>query len=165
MLGDPYPEIREWCNFTIKDDGPYSTVLNDTLERLVHMDLLVEKDNTIQLTKHSTEHARIIGEEKSGFPEFQDAFNLTMTWVFHNYKDIINDLTIPVALSFLYCKYPDMAKSSTTYEKLKPDIKENIISMYVKEKISLGKAGELLGIPKHIMMDEMAKRKLLWIGN
>ena len=104
-------------------------------------------------------------KRKGGFPEFQDAFNLTMTWVFHNYKDIINDLTIPVALSFLYCKYPDMAKSSTTYEKLKPDIKENIISMYVEEKISLGKAGELLGIPKHIMMDEMAKRKLLWIGN
>ncbi len=24
VLGDPYPEIREWCDFTIKDDGPYS---------------------------------------------------------------------------------------------------------------------------------------------
>ncbi len=165
MLGDSYPKIREWCDFTMQDDGPYSTVLEDTLDRLVQMELLVEKDNAIQLTKHSIEYARIIGEEKGGFPEIEDAFNPTMGWVFYNYKNTINDVTIPEALSFLYCKYPDMAKGSATYEKLKPDIKENIISMYVKEKMSFGRAGELLGMPKHIIMDELAKRGLLRFGN
>ncbi len=165
MLGDPYPELREWCDFTIRDDGPYSAVLDDTLERLVHMELLQEQDNTIQLTKHSIEYARIIGEEKGGFPEIEEAFNPTMGWVFHNYKNTINDVTIPEALSFLYCKYPHMTKGSETYEKLKPDIKENIISMYTKEKMSFGRAGELLGMPQHIIMDELAKRGLLRFGH
>ncbi len=124
-----------------------------------------EIDNTIQLTKHGVEYARVIGEEKGGFPEFQDVLDIKMPWVFHNYKDIMNDVTIPEALSYIYCKYPEMAKGSKTYEKLKPDIKEHIIAMHVKEKFSFGRAGELLGMPKHLIMDELAKRGLLCFGN
>ncbi len=165
MLGDPYTEISDWCDFTIKDDGPYGAVLNDTLEHLVQMDLLVEKNDAIQLTKHSIEYARMIGEEKGGFPKIQDAFNPAMTWIFSEYKRMFNDVTIPEVLSYMYCDYPDMAKGSATYEKLKPDIKENIISMYTKEKMSFGRAAELLGIPLHIMMDELAERGLLRFGN
>ncbi len=165
MLGSPYPEIREWCNYTIRDDGPYSVVLDDTLERLVRIELVQEKDNIVQLTEQSIECAVIIGEEKGGFPKIQDPFNLTMTWIFHNYKHIMNDVTLPEALSYMYCKHPDMTKGSATYKKLKPDIKEHIISMYAKEKMSFGRAGELLGIPKHVIMDELAKRKLLRFGN
>ncbi len=163
MLGDPYPEIREWCDFVIQDDGPYSTVLDTTLGRLVQMKLLVEKDDTVQLTNQHVECAKVIASEKNKILEFPGLFNTTMADVFDNYKSIINDVTIPEALSFLYCLYPDMTKDSATYKKLKPDIKEHVISMYVKKKITLGRTGELLGIPKHIMMNEMAKRKLLWI--
>ncbi len=165
MLGDSYPEIRDWCNYTVRDDGPYSTVLDDTLKHLVQMEMLDENNDTIQLTRHSMNYARVIGEEKGGFPEIEDAFNPTMVWVFHNHKHVINSVTIPEALSFLYCRYPDMTKGSTTYEKLKPNIKEYIISMYAKERFSFGRAAELLGIPKHVIMDELAKRKLLRFGN
>ncbi len=163
MLGDSYPEIREWCNFTVKDDGPYSTVLDDTLEHLVHMNMLIEKNDTIQLTKYSIECAKAIVDEKGGMPVIQDIFDIKISQVCSNHKSMLNDITVPEMLSYMYCDYPDMTKGSKTYEKLKPDIKEHIISMYVKEKITLGRAGELLGIPKHIMMDEMAKRKLFWI--
>ncbi len=161
MIGDVYPEIREWCDFTIKDDGPYSVSLDDTLGRLVDMDMLVEKNNTIQLTKHSIEYAIMIGEEKGGFPEFEDAFNPTMGWVFHNHKDIINDVTIPEMLSFMYCEYPDMTKGSKTYEKLKPDIEEHIFSIIAKEKISGGRGGELLGETAYDMQRKLLDRGLL----
>ncbi len=161
MLGAPYPEIREWCDFTIKDDGPYSAVLDDTLERLVDMDILVEKNNTIQLTKHSIEYARMIGEEKGGFPEIPDLLDRKMSWVFHNYKDILNDVTIPEMLSFMYCEYPDMTKNSTTYEKLKPDIEEHIFSIIAKEKISGGRGGELLGETAYDMQHKLLDRGLL----
>ncbi len=165
VLGTPYPEIREWCNFTIKDDGPHSTILEDTLERLVQMNMLAENDDVIQLTKHSIEHAKAIVDEKGGMPLIQDIFDIKIPQVCSNHKSTLNDITIPEMLSYMYCHYPYMTKGSKTYEKLKPNIKEHIISMYVKEKITLGRAGELLGMPKHIIMDEMAKRKLLRIGN
>ncbi len=161
VLGDPYPEIREWCDFTIRDDGPYSTVLEDTLARLVQMNMLVENDNVIQLTKHSTEYARIIGEEKGGFPEVPDLLDPKMSWVFHNYKDSLNDVTIPEMLSYMYCKYPEMTKGSKTYEKLKPDIEEHIFSMIAKEKFSGGRGGELLGKSIYYMRDKMRARGLL----
>ncbi len=161
MLGAPYPEIREWCNFTIKDDGPYSVVLDDTLKRLVHMNILVEKDDTIQLAKHSIEYARIIGEEKGGFPEVPDLLEPKMSWVFHNYKDTLNDVTIPEMLSYMYCEYPDMAKGSKTYEKLKPDIEEHIFSMIAKENLSGGRGGDLLGETVYDMQRKMLDRGLL----
>ncbi len=165
MLGDSYSEIHDWCNYAIRDDGPYSAVLDNALERLVQMELVQEKDDTIQLTDQSIEYARVIGEEKGGFPEIQDMFNRTMTWVFGNHKRMLNDVTLPEMLSYMYCDYPDMAKGSATYKKLKPDIKENIISMYTKEKMSFGRAGELLGMHKHVIMDELAKRGLLRFGH
>ncbi len=161
MLGDSYPEIKEWCDFTIRDDGPHSTVLEDTLKHLVHMNILVEKDDTIQLTKGNVEYAKVIAEEKSKLPEIHNAWDFDMTWVFSNHKNLINDLTIPEMLSFMYCEYPDMTKNSTTYEKLKPDIEEHIFSMIAKEKISGGRGGELLGETVYDMHDKLCDRGLL----
>ena len=106
-LGTPYPEIREWCNYTIQDDGPYSKILDDTLENLVQLDLLVERDDTIQLTKQSTEYAKIIADEKGGILEVQNIFDIKMPYVFSEHKDIVNDVTLPEMLSFMYCEYPD----------------------------------------------------------
>ena len=160
-LGAPYPEIREWCNYTIHDDGPYSKILDDILEQLVQLDLLVERDDTIQLTKQSTEYAKVIADEKGGILEVQNIFDIKMPWVFHNYKSTINDITLPEMLSLMYCDYPEMRKGSKTYEKLKPDIEEHIFSLLAKEKFSGGRAAGLLGKPRHIMMDEMGKRGLL----
>ena len=161
MLGDPYPEIREWCNYTIQDDGPYSKILDDTLDQLVQLDLLVERDDTIQLTKQSTEYAKVIADEKGGILEVQNIFDIKMPYVFSEHKDIVNDVTLPEMLSFMYCEYPEIAQGSKTYEKLKPDIEEHIFSLLAKEKFSGGRAAELLGKPIHIMMDEMGKRGLL----
>ncbi len=125
------------------------------------MELLVEQDDTIQLTKHSIEYARMIGEEKGGFPEVLDVFDPKMSWVFNNYKDILNDVTIPEMLSYMYCKYPDMTKNSTTYEKLKPDIEEHIFSMIAKENLGGGRAGELLGETVYDMQRKLLDRGLL----
>ena len=160
-LGAPYPEIREWCNYTIQDDGPYSQVLDDTLEQLVQLDLLIERDDTIQLTEQSTEYAKVIADEKGGILEFQDPFDIKMPWVFHNYKSTINDITIPEMLSLMYCDYPEMRQGSKTYEKLKPEIEEHIFSLVAKEKFGCARAAGLLGKSIHIMMDEMGKRGLL----
>ena len=160
-LGAPYPEIREWCRYTIQDDGPYSKILDDTLEQLVQLDLLVEMDNTIQLTKQSTEYAKIIADEKGGILKVQNIFDIKMPWVFHNYKNIINDITIPEMLSFIYCSYPEVAKGSKTYEKLKPDIEEHIFSLVTKEKISGGRAAELLDKSIYYARDKMRDMGIL----
>ena len=160
-LGTPYPEIREWCNYTIQDDGPYSKILDDTLENLVQLVLLVERDDTIQLTKQSTEYAKIIADEKGGILEVQDAFDIKMPWVFHNYKNIINDIAIPEMLSFMYCSYPEITKGSKTYEKLKPDIEEHIFSLVAKEKISGGRAAELLNKSIYYARDKMRDMGIL----
>ena len=160
-LGAPYPEIREWCNYTIQDDGPYSKILDDTLEQLVQLDLLVEMDNTIQLTEQSTEYAKIIADEKGGILEVQNIFDIKMPWVFHNYKSTINDITIPEMLSLMYCDYPEMRQGSKTYEKLKPDIEENIFSLLAKEKFSSGRAAGLLDKSLYYVRDKMRDMGIL----
>ena len=160
-LGAPYPEIREWCNYTIQDDGPYSQVLDDTLEQLVQLDLLIERDDTIQLTEQSTEYAKIIADEKGGILEFQDPFDIKMPWVFHNYKSTINDITIPEMLSLMYCDYPEMTQGSKTYEKLKPDIEEHIFSLVAKEKFGGARAAGLLGKSIYYARDKMRDMGIL----
>ena len=161
MLGDPYPEIREWCNYTIQDDGPYSKILDDTLENLVQLDLLVERDDTIQLTKQSTEYAKIIADEKGGILEVQNIFDIKMPYVFSEHKDIVNDVTLPEMLSFMYCEYPEMRQGSKTYEKLKPDIEEHIFSLLAKEKFSSGKTGELINKSLYYVRDKMRDMGIL----
>ena len=160
-LGAPYPEIREWCNYTIQDDGTYSKILDDTLEQLVQLDLLVEMDNTIQLTKQSTEYAKVIADEKGGILKVQNIFDIKMPWVFHNYKSTINDITIPEMLSLMYCDYPEMRQGSKTYEKLKPDIEENIFSLLAKEKFSSGRAAGLLDKSLYYVRDKMRDMGIL----
>ncbi len=162
MLSDTYQEIRDGFNYAIKDDGPYSVVLDNTIEHLVQRDLLIEKDDVIKLTQQGIGYVKNVVDEKNKIVKFPGLCDIKMPDVFSNHKSLINDITIPEMLSFMYCEYPDLKKKSTTYEKLKPDIKEHVFSMLTKGKFSVGGASELLGIPLHLMMDEAAKRGLLW---
>ena len=160
MLGEPYKEIREFGNFIIKDDGPYSKILERDLEHLLQMKLLSE-DNSIKLTEHGKDIAKCVEREKGAIKDKEAIFDIRIPQVFSNYKSIVNDVTVSELLSYMYCEYPDMAKGSVTYEKLKPDIKEHIFSLVEKEKFGNGKAAALLDIPRHLMMEEMGKRGLL----
>ncbi len=161
ILGDSYEELRELCNFTIKDNGPYSTVLDTSLDRLIRLGLLVERDDSIQLAEKSTTYAKEIIDKKDKILKFPGMFDLKMSFIFTKHKSTINDITIPEMLSFMYCLYPDMQKGSTTYEKLKLDIKEHLFSLLSKEKLTLARVGEFLNIPIHLMMKEAGKRGLL----
>ncbi len=161
MLGDPYEEIREMCNFTINDNGPYSTVLDDSLDHLVQTGMLAESDDAIQLTEKSVAYAKEIVDKKDKILKFPGMFNITMPDVFIEHKSGINDITVPEMLSFMYCLYPDMRKGSATYEKIKPDIKEHLFSLLAKEKLSLARFAGFLDMPIHLAMKEAGKRGLL----
>ncbi len=161
MLGGAYNEIRELCDFTIKDNGPYSSILDNSLDHLVQIGLLAELDDAIQLTEKCTSYAKDIVVKKDKILKFPGLINIKMSDVFEVQKNIVNDVTILEMLSFMYCLYPDMQKGSTTYEKLKPDIKEHLFSMVAKEKFGYKRVGGLLGIPLHIIMKEAGKRGLL----
>ncbi len=161
MLGDPYPEIRELCDFTIKDNGPHSTVIDNSLDHLVQLSLLVEGDGAIQLTEKCAEYTKDIVAKKNKILKFPGLVNITMPDVFIEHKSIINDISIPEMLSFMYCEYPYMQKGSITYKKLKPYIKDHLFSLFAKEKLSLARVGGLIGIPIHLMMKEAGNRGLL----
>ena len=160
MLGDAYKEIRESGNFVILDDGPYSEILENDLEHLIQIKLLNER-GVIELTKHGRDIAKNIEKEKGAIKDEETIFDIRIPQVFSNYKEIIVDVTTPELLSYMYCEYPDMAKGSRTYEKLKPDIEEHIFSLFEKEKFSIGVAAKFLNLPLHLTMEELGKRGLL----
>ena len=161
MLGDAYKEIRESSNFVIKDDGPYSEILENDLEHLIQIKLVNEKDGIIGLTKRGQDIAKNIEKEKGAIKDKETIFDIRIPKVFSDYKDLINDMTIPELLSYMYSEYPYIAKGSRTFEKLKPDIEEHIFSLFEKEKFSMGVAAKFLNLPLHLTMKEMGKRGLL----
>ena len=131
--GEGYP-----YGYAAGDLGPRSDVVDEEIRCLVEEGILRIDGEDISITRLGKEVAgRIAGGED----------RLTLI-VIDNHKDMFNDLTIDEFLAYMYSEYPDMGAGPPAHVLTAADRERHIMSMLKKEKITSGRAAELLGCPR-----------------
>ena len=131
--GESYP-----YGYTAGGRGPRSDVVDEEVRCLEESGILRADGENISITRLGKEVAdRIAGEE--------DRLTLIMI---DNHKEMFNDLTIDELLAYMYSAYPDMAAGPPAYGLTAADRERHIMSMLKKEKITTGRAAEILGRPR-----------------
>ena len=126
--GHPY-------GYAAGDLGPRSDAVDEEIRCLVEEGILRIDGEDISITRLGKEVAgRIAGEED----------RLTLI-VIDDHKDMFNDLTIDELLAYMYSEYPDMGAGPPAHVLTAADRERHIMSMLKKEKITSGRAAELLG--------------------
>lgn len=129
--GHPY-------GYAAGDLGPRSDVVDEEARCLEEGGILRTDGEDISITRLGKEVAgRIAGEE--------DRLTLIMI---DDHKDMFNDLTIDELLAYVYSAYPDMGAGPPAHGLTAADKERHIMSMLKKEKITSGRAAELLGRPR-----------------
>ena len=127
-VGHPY-------GYAASDLGPHSDAVDEEIRCLVGEGILRTDGEDISITRLGKEVAdRIAGEE--------DRLTLIMI---DEHKDMFNDLAIDELLAYVYSAYPDMAAVPAAHNLTAADRERHIMSMLKKEKITSGRAAELLG--------------------
>ena len=85
--------------------------------------------------------------------------------IFSRIKKFLNDIGKNELLSFIYTNYPSFRTESVEYEDLKNDFKMYLISLYKKNKITIGKIAESLKVPFEDIYEELKKKGLIELPN
>ena len=116
--------------------GPYSEIVDEELEQLELMGLVKKDGNKISLTRYGGEISTIIKNNISN--EEQDMIN--------EFKELLSDLTDDELLAFIYFSFPDYTEESIKIRDILSKRKEIALKLFMKDKISIGKASEIAGI-------------------
>jgi len=73
-------------------------------------------------------------------------------------KEFLNDLEEDELLGYIYNAYPEMATNSTKKASIDQKRVEIAVRLYLKDKISMGKAVEIAGIDRVSLIDLIRKR-------
>lgn len=134
LLADRVEKIREQSSYEADLMGPYSDIVEEELSYLEDIGVVSVTNNQIYLTQHGIEIAKELAKKE----------NPRVLEYIHNYKGFLNDLSKEELLCFVYSAYPHMTDESVKYEQLKSKMEDVILNLVKKEKISLGRASELL---------------------
>ena len=144
------PEVKALLRYAPGRHGPYSEVVRDALEHLVAGGMITEGPGGISLTDRGREAgAAIRGGMDPWIMRLLDA-----------YRDALNDLTGDELLAFMYTLFPDMAAESEDHDRIMSDLEPLVMALVKKEKISSGRAAELLGVTLDKVIDNMNRMGL-----
>ena len=73
----------------------------------------------------------------------------------YNLKMLFNDLPAKEALGYICATHPEMDAGSAEYEKIRSQLEKILLPLIRKEKITSGRASELLGMPRHYVIGLM----------
>ncbi|CAI9832134.1 MAG: hypothetical protein MPI95_01115 [Nitrosopumilus sp.] len=76
-------------------------------------------------------------------------------------KKFINDMPIDEMPAFIYSTFPGKSKLCEGYDSIMSMQKSHIMTLVEMDKISMGRAAELLGITINAVMAEYASRQRL----
>lgn len=134
LLSHYIPDLDEQIGYAPDYLGPYSEIIANESDYLKNIGMVSFDSNTMSLTAEGKliEKKLIKGLDHKVLSQIKDC------------KELLNDLTSRELLAFIYSAYPDMAKQSVEYEKIKPNLEQLVISLIKKGKISSERGAELL---------------------
>ena len=123
-------------SFKPYDHGPYSQQAADELDSLSRDGLVAHADGKVAITPAG----RAVAEDASGGLDMTEAASL------RGCKRFFNNMTDEQLLLYIYLLYPDMAVNSRTYDDIVSRAEDIVMSMIKEEKISTGRAAEILKV-------------------
>lgn len=78
------------------------------------------------------------------------------------WKDFCHDLTEDELLTFVYYTYPDTVENSEVVEGIRKGALKNTVSLVNRDKITVGKGAEMLGMGYFEFEDVLRRRGVRW---
>ncbi|MHA1185616.1 MAG: UPF0175 family protein [Candidatus Heimdallarchaeota archaeon] len=122
--------------------GQFSEDAEVAIEQIAMLGLL-EPRTGFNLSKFGEEVAE----------EAKNQLNLESIQFIEDVKEFLNDLEEDELLGYIYNAYPEMAENSVKKAAINQKRVEIAIQLYLKDKISLGKAVEIAGIDRVSLID------------
>lgn len=144
MLSHRYGGGRE-MGFEPGAHGPYSKMVEEETRHLEEQGIL-SSDGRIEITKTGRKAAEAIANWESDMLE-----------IVERYKEMFNDMSEDEILAYICATYPDMAKSSAAYDSVKSHMERHVMSMLRKQKITSGKAADMLDKSREYIMKKAAQ--------
>ena len=148
LLAERLDELREEASYEKDLMGPYSDIVEEELVQLENLGIVSIDSNKIALTNRGKEVARELVKKESK----------TVLEHIQNYKDFLNDMSQDELLCFVYSSRPEMTEESVKYEKLKPKMENILLNLVAKEKISIGRADELINKDLEYVMKKQKEK-------
>lgn len=152
MVSDLLEAVGEY-GFKADNYGPYSDTVGEEARYLADVGVLHEGDE-ISLTSMGRRLAERLAESEDG----------GTVAAISRYKEMLNDLTTKEVLAYVYSAYPTMTVRSTAYRDIERDMEKHVMSMLKKEKITVGRASELLGRNVLYVMRQASKMGIPVLG-
>ena len=129
--------------------GPFSETLDDVLEQL-RASRFVAPDDPIHLTQDGLVLARDLWEKAS------DDLKKLVT----DTKKLFNNMTKDELLSYIYSSYPEWTENSDIREQVEKKRIDAAVSLFSKEKVSLGRAAAIAGLTVLMFTSVLQERRV-----
>ena len=129
LISQNIEELNEDADFEEDLLGPYSEIVAEEFDQLIS-EKIIKKKFPHDLSIYGKTIANNLEREIS----------IEEKQIIEHMKDFLNDLTDDELLGFIYFSYPEFTQESIKYDKIKKNRIDIAISLYEKNKISLGKA-------------------------
>ena len=148
LLADRIEEVKEQTSYEPDMLGPYSEVIDEESNYLKDIGIFNATEGQISLTDQGIEVANEI--EKKEKPEIKELIS--------DFKQFLNNLTSSELLCYVYSAYPEMTEESVEYNRLLPIMEDTILNLVKKQKISMGRAAELLNKKHDYVINRMKEK-------
>jgi uncharacterized protein YwgA len=144
LISNYIEKVNEWAEFGPHYLGPYSETSEASMDNLVSMGLVEEKeDYTYKITSSGIRALDLK----------QDLFSSEEKGAIADFKKFISNLTDDEILLFMYASYPGFTIESIKYRAIIKSRVEHSISIYKKGVVSLEKAAFLAGVNIETFLD------------
>lgn len=125
--------------------GPYSEIVDGERIYLEGLGVLYGGD-MMGITEAGRKVAETLAVQES------DMFK-----TIERYKSMFNDMSTNEVDAYVYATYPHMAKNSKISEKIKSEMETHVMSMLRKQKITSGKAADMLDKSRDYVIKKAAQ--------
>lgn len=146
-------DLDRECRFEPDSRGPHSEVINEEVEYLAGIGVLHKIGGGVGITRKG----RRIAKETS---RSCNADTCLMTL---NLKEFLNDMTARELVGYICAAYPETARESAEYERIKPQIEGMLLALIRKGKITSGHAARLLDKPRHYIIGLMKEAGIAYL--
>jgi hypothetical protein len=141
LVSKAIPELEEETDFESDFMGPYSELADEQADRLRVERILDVEQKQLTPLGHRVEQ------------QTKEEFGDNTVCFIEEIKDFLNDLSKDELLGFIYYSYPDMRVDSLEFNRIALKRKEIAITLFKKQKVSLGKASEIAGLTREELID------------